>query len=50
MAVLEITTDNFEQEVLNSDVPVLVDFWQPGAVPVRCRARLSNRQRKNFPE
>jgi len=22
-----ITTQNFEQDVLNSDVPVLVDFW-----------------------
>ena len=27
MAVLEITTDNFEKEVLQSEVPVLVDFW-----------------------
>lgn len=27
MAVLHITTDNFEKEVLNSDKPVLVDFW-----------------------
>ena len=27
MAVLTITKDNFQQEVLNSNVPVLVDFW-----------------------
>ena len=27
MAVLTITKDNFQQEVLNSDIPVLVDFW-----------------------
>ena len=27
MAELTITKDNFEQEVLNSDIPVLVDFW-----------------------
>lgn len=27
MAVLHITNENFEAEVLNSDVPVLVDFW-----------------------
>lgn len=26
MAVVEITKDNFESEVLNSDKPVLVDF------------------------
>ena len=27
MAVLTITEKNFETEVLNSEVPVLVDFW-----------------------
>ena len=27
MAVLTITKNNFQQEVLNSDIPVLVDFW-----------------------
>ncbi len=25
--VIEITTENFENEVLKADVPVLVDFW-----------------------
>lgn len=27
MAEITITKDNFEQEVLASDIPVLVDFW-----------------------
>lgn len=27
MAVIEITEENFEAEVLKSDLPVLVDFW-----------------------
>lgn len=27
MAALQVTKDNFEQEVLKSDKPVLVDFW-----------------------
>ena len=27
MALTEITDDNFETEVLNSDLPVLIDFW-----------------------
>ena len=27
MAVLKITAQNFEQEVLQSDKPVLVDFY-----------------------
>lgn len=25
--MLELTADNFDKEVLQSDVPVLVDFW-----------------------
>ena len=32
-AVLEVTDAAFEQEVLNSDMPVLVDFWAPGCPP-----------------
>ena len=27
MAEITITNENFEQEVLKSDIPVLVDFW-----------------------
>lgn len=27
MAVLKITTDNFEQEVMKNEKPVLLDFW-----------------------
>lgn len=27
MAVVHVTTDNFEQEVMQSDKPVLIDFW-----------------------
>ena len=27
MAEITITKDNFQAEVLESDVPVLVDFW-----------------------
>ena len=27
MATIELTNENFEKEVLNSDIPVIVDFW-----------------------
>jgi thioredoxin 1 len=48
MSVAPITDNTFEQEVLTSDVPVLVDFWAPWCGPCRMVAPVVDELSQDF--
>jgi thioredoxin 1 len=48
MSVAPITDSTFEQEVLTSEIPVLVDFWAPWCGPCRMVAPVVDELSQDF--
>lgn len=46
---IELTNTNFDEVVVNSDIPVIVDFWAPWCGPCKMMGPNFLKSAKNFP-
>ena len=46
---INLTNANFDEVVVNSDIPVIVDFWAPWCGPCKMFAPIFNETSKKYP-
>jgi len=46
--VIDVSDKDFEQKVIKSNVPVLIDFWAPWCVPCRTVAPIVEKLSKKY--
>ena len=46
---IELTKDNFDEVIVNSDIPVIVDFWAPWCGPCQMMTPVFSKVATNYP-
>jgi len=46
---IELTDNNFDEVIVNSDIPVIVDFWAPWCGPCKIMGPRFEKSATNFP-